>query len=140
MTDLVNPPHYTRLDPEPIEVIESWGLSFCLGNALKYIARAGHKPGANRATDLRKALWYLDRELTRCMGAYPLLSENELALDEIATAQAEAKRWAIVARESGRRIRELEQQLVTAGLREVRDNAPPPEDITALFDTGGEAG
>lgn len=64
MTDMVNkPPHYHEIGLEPIEAIEAWGLGFCLGNAVKYIARAKHK-GAE-LQDLEKARWYLDREIAR---------------------------------------------------------------------------
>jgi hypothetical protein len=48
---------------EAIKVIEAWGLGFCLGNAVKYIARHEHK-GAP-LEDLKKARWYLDREIQR---------------------------------------------------------------------------
>ena len=48
---------------EAIEVIEDWGLGFNLGNTVKYISRAGHKD--NILQDLKKALWYLDREIKR---------------------------------------------------------------------------
>lgn len=61
-------PHYTRLKPQPIEVIEAWGLNFHLANALKYIARAGQKPGASADSDLRKAIFYL----RRLLGEQPL--------------------------------------------------------------------
>ena len=54
-----HPPHYTQGRIEPIDVIEDWGLGFCDGNALKYIARFRHKGQA--LADLRKARWYLDR-------------------------------------------------------------------------------
>lgn len=47
----------------PIEVIEDWGLGFCLGNAVKYISRAGRKGDA--VTDLKKALYYIQREIER---------------------------------------------------------------------------
>ena len=61
--DMVNrPPHYSA-GIEPIDAIESWGLGFCLGNAVKYIARAEHKSTALQ--DLQKARWYLDREIAR---------------------------------------------------------------------------
>lgn len=63
--------HYARLDPEPITVIESWGLNFRLGNALKYLSRAGHKPGASKESDLRKALWYINRELEHAGSTTP---------------------------------------------------------------------
>lgn len=62
--DPVNAPaHYTFSGVEPIAAIEAWGLGFCLGNAVKYIARADHK--GNRLEDLKKARWYLDREIRR---------------------------------------------------------------------------
>jgi hypothetical protein len=62
MSDNINhPPHYTHSDIEPINVIESWGLGFHLGNALKYIARAGHK--GDTVEDLRKAHWYIARAI-----------------------------------------------------------------------------
>lgn len=47
---------------EAIKVIEAWSLGFCLGNALKYICRAGKKH-ASALEDLEKARWYLDREI-----------------------------------------------------------------------------
>ena len=50
---------------EAIKVIEAWDLGFCLGNAVKYICRCGRKDGMSRLDDLRKAAWYLDREITR---------------------------------------------------------------------------
>lgn len=57
-----HPGHY-RADTghEAIDVIEAWGLGFNLGNAVKYIARNGRKGDA--LEDLRKARWYLDREI-----------------------------------------------------------------------------
>ena len=68
-TDAVNhPPHYTRGKHEPIAVIEDWGLGFCLGNSVKYIARAGYKDPAKTIEDLKKARWYLDREIARLEG------------------------------------------------------------------------
>jgi hypothetical protein len=50
---------------EAIKVIEAWNLGFCLGNTLKYIRRVGSKPGVNFLGDLRKARWYLDREISK---------------------------------------------------------------------------
>jgi len=55
------PEHYARLRPEPLEVIEEWGLNFHRGSALKYIARAGHK--GDEIEDLDKARQYLEREI-----------------------------------------------------------------------------
>lgn len=58
-----NPAHYKRGRFETIEVIEDWNLGFCLGNAIKYISRAGHKDPAKEIEDLEKARWYLDRHI-----------------------------------------------------------------------------
>lgn len=58
-----HPPHYNAGRFEVIDVIEDWRLNFHLGNALKYIARADHK--GDSIQDLRKALWYLSREIAR---------------------------------------------------------------------------
>lgn len=62
-----HPTHYGGADNlyEAIKVIEAWGLGFCLGNTIKYIARAGKKPETSELVDLRKARWYLDREIAR---------------------------------------------------------------------------
>lgn len=46
---------------ETIKVIEAWGLGFHLGNAVKYISRAGKKDKDTTVEDLEKARWYLDR-------------------------------------------------------------------------------
>lgn len=60
--DQVNHPlHYQGRNLEVIDVIESFDLNFSLGNAVKYILRAGKK--ANRNEDLKKAIWYLQREI-----------------------------------------------------------------------------
>ncbi len=50
---------------EAIKIIEALGLNFHTGNALKYLVRAGKKPGVSAAEDLRKAIWYLNREIQR---------------------------------------------------------------------------
>ncbi len=56
-------PNHYRLNPEPIDVIKGWNLGFCLGNVIKYVARAGHKAGESRDKDLHKAMSYLRLEL-----------------------------------------------------------------------------
>lgn len=60
-----HPAHYGGEDNpyEAIKVIEAWDLGFCLGNTVKYIARAAHK-GA-MLQDLKKARWYLQRAIAR---------------------------------------------------------------------------
>jgi len=64
--ELVNhPSHYGgKSNPyEAIKVIEAWNLGFCLGNTIKYIARAGKKDAT--VQELEKALWYLKREIQK---------------------------------------------------------------------------
>ena len=58
-----HPAHYGGKDDpyEAIKVIEAWGLDFHLGNAVKYIARAGKKNPDTEIEDLRKAVWYINR-------------------------------------------------------------------------------
>ena len=59
-----SPSHYTN-HPSGVECIEvTEHFNFCLGNAIKYIWRAGKK-GPNAIEDLKKASWYIDREITR---------------------------------------------------------------------------
>ncbi len=60
----VTPSHYRKTSIPPISAIIDWGLGFCLGNVVKYVARAGHKESASREDDLKKALWYLTYETT----------------------------------------------------------------------------
>lgn len=59
-----HPPHYKAGGIETIDAIEAWGLGFHLGNAVKYISRAGKKDPTKRLEDLRKAAWYLERAIT----------------------------------------------------------------------------
>lgn len=67
MSEIDHPAHYGGEDDpfEAIKVIDAWGLGFCLGNALKYIRRAGLKEGESRRKDLEKALWYIRHEIDR---------------------------------------------------------------------------
>lgn len=67
MDEKVNhPPHYGGdVVYEAIKVISAWGLGFNLGNAAKYICRAGKKPGQDALLDLRKARFYLNHEIAR---------------------------------------------------------------------------
>lgn len=63
-----HPAHYGGADNvyEAIKVIDAWGLGFSLGNAVKYIARAGRK--GDRLEDLEKARFYLDHEIALAEG------------------------------------------------------------------------
>lgn len=62
--DVVNKPsHYQFSKYEPVKVIQAWDLSFCLGNVVKYIARAGRKDSTKLIEDLEKAKRYIELEL-----------------------------------------------------------------------------
>ena len=63
-----HPKHYNMGRYEAIDVIDDWDLGFNLGNTIKYISRAGHKDKDKTAEDLKKALWYLIREINKIEG------------------------------------------------------------------------
>ena len=60
-----HPAHYADGKIEVIDFIEDKKLGFCLGNAIKYIARAGKKDKSKEAEDIKKAIWYLNRYLEK---------------------------------------------------------------------------
>jgi hypothetical protein len=72
-SDPVNKPaHYTEgRKYEPIKVIRDWNLGFSLGNAVKYISRAGRKDPLKTIEDLKKAIYYIQDEIN-------VLSESEV--------------------------------------------------------------
>lgn len=58
-----HPSHYTN-HPSGVECIDiTEHFNFCLGNAIKYIWRAGLKENEEKTNDLQKAIWYLNREI-----------------------------------------------------------------------------
>jgi hypothetical protein len=62
MSNIENPKHYNS-HPSGIECIQvTEHMNFNLGNAMKYIWRTDHKNGLE---DLKKARWYIDREIQR---------------------------------------------------------------------------
>lgn len=67
--DPVNhPPHYKAGGIETIDFIEAKDLNYRLGNVIKYVSRAGKK-NSDPLVDLKKARWYLDREIFAREGA-----------------------------------------------------------------------
>lgn len=67
--DPVNhPAHYADGKIEVIDFIEDKKLGFHLGNAVKYIARAGKKNPEKTGEDLRKAIWYINRYIEQIWG------------------------------------------------------------------------
>lgn len=70
------PSHYTEgRKYEPRKVIADWGLNFNLGNAVKYISRAGRK--GDKIEDLQKAIQYIEFELEELDPNY-MSSENRI--------------------------------------------------------------
>lgn len=67
----IRPDYYKANGLEAFDVIDSFELNFNLGNAFKYIARAGKKD--DKVEDLRKAITYLNMEIRQCKN-----KENEL--------------------------------------------------------------
>ena len=61
-----HPSYYTDGWSNGAEVIDlAEHLSFCAGNVVKYVCRAGRKDPDKHVEDLEKARWYLDREIAR---------------------------------------------------------------------------
>ena len=66
-----HPAHYTFGRIEVMDAIEAWDLNFARGCIVKYVARAGRKGRnaeerqRNEIEDLKKARWYIDREIER---------------------------------------------------------------------------
>lgn len=85
--DRINhPSHYTFYKGiEVIDVTEE--LNFNLGNAVKYVARAGHKDSGTHIEDLLKADWYLIREIDRIhRGRAPFVPNfYEVQVDELSS-------------------------------------------------------
>lgn len=61
--DMVNHPQHYQHGIEPIDYIESHNLNFNLGNVIKYVSRAPFK--GTELQDLKKAKWYLEREIKK---------------------------------------------------------------------------
>lgn len=59
----INPNHYQTSSIECIDIAEN--MNFNMGNALKYIWRAGKKDESKLVEDLQKAMWYIEREINR---------------------------------------------------------------------------
>jgi len=63
-----HPAHYTTGKIEVIDFITDKQLNYCRGNIIKYVVRAGIKDAATEVEDLKKAKWYIEREIMRVEG------------------------------------------------------------------------
>jgi len=89
LQDAVNhPAHYNVGKIEVIDAIEDWKMGFNDGNAVKYIAR--HRQKGRPIEDLKKALWYIAREL---------MTAHDCTMDDVVTIVAGVKKHAAVQRD-----------------------------------------
>lgn len=82
MSNVNHPKHYNMGNIEVIDAIDDWGLGFCDGNVVKYVARAGHKDPAKELEVLQKAAWYLDHYI-QTKGGPPLNDESGSAAEGV---------------------------------------------------------
>lgn len=91
-----HPHHYNQGKIEVIEFLEDQGLGFHLGNAVKYIARAGKKNPEKTIEDLEKAVWYIQRQI-ECLAAAKFEREkikpNDMPQGRIETVQVRDEGW-----------------------------------------------
>ena len=71
-----SPAHYTRGHIEVWDFIRDQKLDYHLGNAIKYICRAGYKD--SKVDDLKKAIHYLENELTHSMSQQHFGASNRV--------------------------------------------------------------
>lgn len=63
--NVTHPKHYTDGKIEVIDFIEDKKFGYHLGNAIKYISRAGKKDPTKTKEDLEKAIWYINRHIEK---------------------------------------------------------------------------
>lgn len=85
MEKINHPEHYKGNKYEAIDIIDDYQLGFNLGNAVKYILRAGKKGDA--AEDLKKAKWYIEHEICK------LMNEKEKSKEQRSKRCSECKRY-----------------------------------------------
>lgn len=81
MNNKVNhPSYYNSGSIETIEIIkdQGWTQGFCLGNAIKYITRAGKKDRFATIEDLEKAIWYINYYIETLRKEEVVVSEDNL--------------------------------------------------------------
>lgn len=91
MKDVYNPDYYKTGKIEVADFIEDKDFNFFLGNVVKYVSRAGKKEGNTAIQDLKKAQWYLNKEISRLGGEEPAKKCccGEMSADEYAYMLAE---------------------------------------------------
>lgn len=84
MSNVDHPSHYGGESNvyEVIKVIRAWGLNFNLGNAVKYIGRAGKKDPDKYIEDLEKAVWYINDEIKYLKSQRPIFESPGVSITE----------------------------------------------------------
>ena len=77
--DVEHPKHYND-HPSGVECIQiTEHMNFCLGNAMKYVWRAGMKESESKEKDLQKAIWYLNREIEMVAKLRRVISNEQVS-------------------------------------------------------------
>ena len=74
-----SPAHYTRGNIEVWDFIRDQELNYHLGNAIKYICRAGYKD--SKVDDLKKAIHYLENELAHVVSQQPFGASDRISYE-----------------------------------------------------------
>lgn len=94
--DPVHKPRHYNVHPAGFECIElARHLNFCLGNALKYIFRAGQKDGEHETQELGKAAWYLRDELRHGVVSPPAAGNAHALFDRLLSHYSDHLREAL---------------------------------------------
>lgn len=88
-SNVAHPSHYNTGKIEVIEFIEDNKLNFHLGNAVKYVSRAGKKDPNKHIEDLEKAVWYIEREISLLRGEEIRPNDMRPKTDSLTTIQAD---------------------------------------------------
>ena len=76
---VTHPPHYTRGSIEVWDFIRDQELNYHLGNAIKYICRAGYKSPDTKIEDLQKAIHYLENERDHLLSQQSIGASNRVS-------------------------------------------------------------
>lgn len=92
MHDAINhPSHYTDGTIEVIDYIEDKELGYHLGNAIKYISRAGKKDPSKTVEDLKKAVWYINRKIKKLESGVDPIEQRTIADSQVEAEQRETR-------------------------------------------------
>ena len=110
---VARPKHYNTGKIEVIEFIEDKKLNFHLGNAVKYVSRAGKKDPNKHIEDLEKAVWYIEREIECLKGTQglPVRRPNDMRLRQEELAKKSAFEQFKLRAEQAEMAKQIEMEL-----------------------------